>query len=144
MLKLGNRGRGHFVTLIETCVHQITCSSGHIWLLWVHQYIIWSTCRLFSEKSIASSCLSLCQYCGHLKFLLVLFCSTVSFNNYLCQSCTCTLFQFISFSFACTLIKFQIALVLFTKAHQWISWLSIGLPCGRSWVWLQLDQHSGS
>ena len=27
---------------------------------------------------------------------------------------------------------------------RWLSWLSIGLSCGRSWVQLQPDQHSGS
>ena len=29
-------------------------------------------------------------------------------------------------------------------AHRWLSWLSIGLSCGRSWVRLRPDQHSGS
>ena len=28
--------------------------------------------------------------------------------------------------------------------HRWLSWLSIGLSCGRSWVWLRPDHHSGS
>ena len=28
--------------------------------------------------------------------------------------------------------------------HRWLSWLSIGLSCGRSWVRLRPDQHSGS
>ena len=27
---------------------------------------------------------------------------------------------------------------------RWLCWLSTGLPCGRSWVRLRPDQHSGS
>ena len=28
--------------------------------------------------------------------------------------------------------------------HRWVSWLSIGLSRGRSWVWIRPDEHSGS
>ena len=31
MLKLARRARGHFVTLIEICVHLIRVKPGHIW-----------------------------------------------------------------------------------------------------------------
>ena len=30
------------------------------------------------------------------------------------------------------------------RKHRWLSWLSIGLPCGRSWVRLRPNQHSVS
>ena len=33
---------------------------------------------------------------------------------------------------------------LIIAAHRWLSWLSIGLSCGRLWVRLRPDQHSGS
>ena len=34
MLKLARRARGHFVTLIEFCVHLIRVKPGHILAFW--------------------------------------------------------------------------------------------------------------
>ena len=38
----------------------------------------------------------------------------------------------------------QTQAILQTHRDRWLSWLSIGLSCGRSWVQLRPNQHSGS
>ena len=40
--------------------------------------------------------------------------------------------------------RYGVVRIPHTTAHRWLSWLSIGLSCGRSRVRLRSDQHSGS
>ena len=53
-------------------------------------------------------------------------------------------------SVSCEILKTDSAMRILCKLNElliatgWLSWLSIGLPCGRSWVQPPPDQHSGS
>ena len=38
----------------------------------------------------------------------------------------------------------QTILIRLNLGHRWLSWLNNVLSCRRLWVWLRLDQHSGS